>query len=124
MGIFKPAPLHEPLPLPKKVFYLACATLGFALFLSGILWLWEFGAALVLFAQLVIGRYARGSLFAFCVDCVMVTLLVSIGIWMFSEAWRAGHVWQRVPPPWWWTVFVVFVWLTAVWAELRRKPKR
>jgi hypothetical protein len=126
LAIFKSPPLQEPLTLtlPKKVFYLACATLGFALFLSGILWLWEFGAALVIAAQLVTGRFAAGSRFMFCVGCVMVTLMISSGIWMFSEAWRARHVWQRIPPPWWWMVFVVFAWLMACWTELQRKPKR
>jgi hypothetical protein len=108
----------------RKAIYLTVVSLGMVPFLTGVLWLWQFGAAMIISAQLITGRFSGGRRIMTSVGCVFVLGTLASGIWQLKTALYYGHLWQRFPPPWWWGGFILMAWTSVMVTELRRKAKR
>lgn len=117
------APFRKPIEM-RPALYLTLITLGMASFLTGILWLWQFGAAAIIFVQLITGRFSGGKVFMTSVGCLFVLGALASGIWQIKMALRDGQLWLRIPPPWWWVGFILLAWISMMVTELRRKTPR
>jgi hypothetical protein len=119
----KPRTVPKPLSPTGKTLYLIANTAGFALMATGILWLVQLGCAINISAQLLSGRFSPGGGYMTWVGCCIVLLALASSEWMFANAYRSGHVWQRPPQPWWWVGFISIAWAGVLISELKkRKP--
>ena len=109
-------------PVSRIVFYLILLTLGLALLLSGISWLCLFGCAMVSCAIRFVGRRPASDWFNSLVCYLGLCIAFVGGIYQLAGVWRHGQVWFRVPPPWWYSLFIVAAWAGVVIKELWPSP--
>ena len=97
--------------------YLTLVTLGFGLVLMGVSWLCEFGCTLVLCALLFVGRAPFQGHFTSLIAYLGLFVSFGGGVYQLITAHQNGHLWFRVPPPWWFVVFISAVWVVSLVKE-------
>ena len=103
----------------KLVFYLTSITLGMVLILIGISWLCLLGCAITLSALILSGNLRIHPFRARLVSYLGLVISITGGVWQFVQAERHGFVLLRVPPHWWFVVFIMMVWLSLFVREFR-----
>ena len=119
MGSVKPHDKLRKSSTIKLVLYLTSITLGMVLILIGISWLCLLGCAITLSALLFSGNLRIHPFRVRLVSYLGLVISLFGGVWQFVQAERYGFVFLRVPPHWWFVVFIIVAWLSLFVRELR-----